>query len=78
VTTGCAETRSILRRFDHLIVHNVFTKHFNLPLTAALFELLDAQRIPHCIAWCHDFTWTSPHSRSKVHAGYLGSTASAA
>ena len=60
----------LLRRFDHLIVHNVFTKHFNLPLTAALFDLLDAQRMPPCTAWCHDFTWTSPHSRSKVHPGY--------
>ena len=64
MTTGLAQRLApILSRFDHLIVHNVFTKHFNLPLTAALFELLDAQVIQHCIAWCHDFTWTSPHSR---------------
>lgn len=60
----------ILGDFDHVIVHNVFTKHFNLPLTAALFHLLEAGTIHHCIAWCHDFTWTSPHSRSKVHPGY--------
>ncbi|MEA3341134.1 MAG: glycosyltransferase family 4 protein, partial [Chloroflexota bacterium] len=26
--------------------------------------------IRHCLAWCHDFTWASPHSRSKVHPGY--------
>ncbi len=58
-----------LSRCDHVIVHNVFTKHFNLPLTAALFDLLDAHVIRHCIAWCHDFTWTSPHSHSKVHPG---------
>jgi glycosyltransferase involved in cell wall biosynthesis len=57
-------------RFDTLIVHNVFTKHFNLPLTAALFNLLDARKAPHCIAWCHDFTWTSPGSRSRVFPGY--------
>jgi glycosyltransferase involved in cell wall biosynthesis len=55
---------------DTFIVHNVFTKHFNLPLTAALFRLLDANVIKHCIAWCHDLTWTSPHSRSKVFPGY--------
>ncbi|MDQ2691597.1 MAG: glycosyltransferase family 4 protein [Chloroflexota bacterium] len=55
---------------DLLIVHNVFTKHFNLPLTAALFRLLDAGTIQRCIAWCHDITWTSPNSRSKVHPGY--------
>ena len=60
----------ILKRFDNVIVHNVFTKHFNLPLTAALSHLLVAGAIRHCIAWCHDFTWTSPHSRSEVHSGY--------
>lgn len=57
-------------RFDNLIVHNVFTKHFNLPLTAAIFTLLDSGAIRNCIAWHHDFTWTSPRSRSKVHPGY--------
>ena len=60
----------ILSSFDNLIVHNVFTKHFNLPLTAALDRLLDVDKAPHCIAWCHDFTWTSPSSGSKVHPGH--------
>jgi len=60
----------VLRQFENVIVHNIFTKHFNLPLTAALHHLLDNGDIHHCIAWCHDFTWTSPHSRSKVHPGY--------
>ena len=55
---------------DHVIIHNVFTKHFNLPLTAALMRLLEQGMIRHCIAWCHDFTWTSAHSRSSVHPGY--------
>lgn len=59
----------ILAGFEHVIAHNVFTKHFNLPLTAALHQLLDAGQIRHMIAWCHDFTWTSPNSRSKVHDG---------
>ena len=62
--------RSLLAQMDNVIVHNIFTKHFNLPLTAALHRLLDADAIRHGIAWCHDFTWTSPHSRTKVHAGY--------
>ncbi|HSB67575.1 MAG TPA: glycosyltransferase family 4 protein [Anaerolineales bacterium] len=53
-----------------LIIHNVFTKHFNLPLTAALVRLLEQGKIKRCIAWCHDFTWTSSHSRSKVHPGF--------
>jgi len=60
----------LVRRFDNLIVHNVFTKHFNLPLTAAIFRLLDSGAIRNCIAWHHDFTWTSARSRSKVHPGY--------
>ncbi len=61
---------SVLESQDHVIVHNVFTKHFNLPLTAALVRLLDQNIVKHCIAWCHDFTWTSPHSQSLVHSGY--------
>ncbi len=70
-TAEMAQTLTpILSRFDHVIVHNIFTKHFNLALTAALFDLLDARAIAKCIAWCHDFTWTSTHSRSKVHPGY--------
>lgn len=60
----------VLSRFDNVIIHNVFTKHFNLPLTAVLHYLLDAGKLQRCIAWCHDFTWTSPSSRSKVHPGY--------
>lgn len=63
-----------LEPYDNVIVHNVFTKRFNLPLTAALFRLLDASAPlsprTHYIAWCHDFDWTSPRSRSKVHPGY--------
>jgi glycosyltransferase involved in cell wall biosynthesis len=61
---------SRVNQFDNIIVHNVFTKHFNLPLTAALFNLIDSGTIRNCIAWHHDFTWTSSRSRSKVHPGY--------
>ena len=59
-----------LAGFDALIVHNVFTKHFNLPLTAALSTFLERHESVRCLAWCHDFTWTSAHSRSRVHEGY--------
>ncbi len=59
----------VLEPFDNVIIHNIFTKHFNLPLTAALLRLLDKNGIRGCIAWCHDFTWTSEHSRFKVHPG---------
>jgi mannosylglucosylglycerate synthase len=60
----------ILYQIDALIIHNIFTKHFNLPLTAAIHNLLDQKVIQNCIAWCHDFTWTSPNSRHKVFPGY--------
>lgn len=61
---------SQLSEFDHVIVHNVFTKHFNLALTAALFQLIEDGTIRHCIAWCHDFSWTSENSRRVLHSGY--------
>ena len=64
------DLETALRPFDSVIVHNIFTKHFNLPLTAALFRMLDRGEIRKCIAWCHDITWTSVHSRPKVHGGY--------
>jgi glycosyltransferase involved in cell wall biosynthesis len=60
----------ILTIFETVIVHNIFTKHFNLPLTAALFDLLDADVVGNWIAWSHDFTWSSPHSSSKVFPRY--------
>lgn len=60
----------VLKKFDNVIVHNVFTKHFNLPLTFALYLLLQQGVIENCIAWCHDLSWTSPNSRSKVHPGH--------
>lgn len=60
----------ILARFDVVIAHNLFSKHFNLPLTAALYRLLDKGTIRRCIAWCHDISWTSPRSRTRVHHGY--------
>ncbi len=60
----------VVNKIDTLIVHNVFTKHFNLPLTAALTRLVDEGIIGNFIAWCHDFTWTSTNSRIKVHNGY--------
>jgi len=59
-----------LQSMDSVMVHNVFTKHFNLPLTAALVRLLDKGKLKNCIAWCHDFSWTSSHSHSRVHPGY--------
>ncbi len=60
----------ILVNYENVIVHNILTKHFNIPLTAALLQLVDDGTIQNCIGWCHDFSWTSPNSRSKVHEGH--------
>ncbi len=64
------QLRPILSEFDHVIIHNVMTKHFNLPLTAALFRLMDEGVIKHPIIWSHDLSWSSPNSRSKVFPAY--------
>lgn len=65
-----AALRPVVARFDRLIVHNVLTKHFNLPLTAALFRLMDEGAARGVIAWCHDLSWSSSTSRSKVFNAY--------
>jgi len=60
----------LLAPYDHVIAHNLFTTHFNLPLTIALSRLLDRRRLRGFIAWCHDLSWSSPTSHQKVHPGY--------
>ncbi|MBN1537379.1 MAG: glycosyltransferase family 4 protein [Anaerolineales bacterium] len=70
VKSLAARLRPLFAEYDHIIVHNVLTKHFNLPLTTALFHLMDEGLIKHPIAWCHDLTWSSPSSRDKVYPAY--------
>ncbi len=65
-----AALRPALQGMEVVIVHNVFTKHFNLPLTAALFMLLEEGSLRNCLAWCHDITWASPNSGKKMFPGY--------
>jgi glycosyltransferase involved in cell wall biosynthesis len=64
------ELTPILKQFDIIIVHNILSKHFNLVLTSAIMNMLNQGIIHHLIAWGHDFTWTSEHSKNKVHTGY--------
>lgn len=64
-----AELAKHLPHFDHLIVHNVFSKHFNLALTDTLHELLEEGQIPHFVAWCHDLSWASARSLPVLHDG---------
>lgn len=60
----------VLQPFEHVIVHNIFTKNLNLPLTAALFRLMDNNTLRHAVAWCHDLSWTSPRSMHEVYPRY--------
>jgi glycosyltransferase involved in cell wall biosynthesis len=65
-----AELAPALQPFDNVIIHNIFSKHFNLPLTVALARLIESGDLRNPIAWCHDFTWSSPNSRHQVHDGF--------
>ena len=64
------ELLKVLPGFDILIVHNVMTMHFNLPLTAALHRLLERKLLPRLIVWTHDSSWEDPLQRPHVHPGY--------
>lgn len=70
----CQEIQSqlseILGNFENVIVHNIFSKHFNLPLTDALHKLLDRKIINNCIGWCHDFSWSSSRAKPLMHDGH--------
>ncbi len=55
---------------DALIIHNVLSLHKNLAFTAALHDLHAAGRLPHTLAWCHDFAWLDPLYRAELHAGW--------
>lgn len=63
--------RSALADRDLLIVHNVMTMPFNLPLAAAL---LDQER--PMLAWTHDLAWNinqyAPYRREEWPYGLLG------
>lgn len=60
---------SILTHVDVTIVHNIFTLHKNLPLTAALHQV-NEDGITNLIAWCHDFAWQDALYTPALHPGY--------
>lgn len=55
---------------DFLLVHNAFTLHFSLPLTAVLWELAAFRTPGTAIAWSHDLAWVNPLYRPALHDGY--------
>jgi glycosyltransferase involved in cell wall biosynthesis len=48
------------------IVHNAFTLHKNLALTAALSRLTWEMKGVRWIAWCHDLAWNNPLYRDDL------------
>lgn len=64
------QLRPVLEDVHTVIIHNVLTKHFNLPLTAALCRMITSGEIKNALAWCHDLSWTSAHSQNKVYPKY--------
>ena len=60
----------LFRSADSVIVHNAFTLHFSLPLTAALCRLAAVEPPGKIIAWCHDLAWTNPLYVPAMHEGF--------
>lgn len=65
-----AALRAMVAPDDLLIAHNAFTLHFNLPLTAALWDLVAGRSAPRLAAWCHDLSWVNPLYRPQMRPGY--------
>jgi mannosylglucosylglycerate synthase len=65
-----AVLRTALQGCDACIVHNAHTMNKNLPLTAALSEVVhDVRRDIRSIAWCHDIAWANAQYTPELHAG---------
>ncbi len=63
------ELGGLLADVDVCIVHNAFSLHKNLALTAALFDLNRAH-VTRFVAWCHDMAWRDPLYAADLHDGY--------
>jgi glycosyltransferase involved in cell wall biosynthesis len=57
--------RPLLADRDLVIVHNVLTMPFNLPLAAAL-----ADQAKPLVAWTHDLAWVNPRYRAYQRPGW--------
>jgi glycosyltransferase involved in cell wall biosynthesis len=64
------QLQSALSGMDILIVHNICSLNKNLALTAALYQLHTARKLPRLILWHHDLAWTTPRYQSELHEGY--------
>ena len=64
------ELQATLSSVDVLIAHNICSLNKNLALTAALYQLHAAQKLPRLILWHHDLAWTTPRYLPEMHNGY--------
>ena len=64
------ELQAALSGVDVLIAHNVCSLNKNLALTAVLYQLHAAQKLPRLILWHHDLAWTTPRYQPEMHNGY--------
>jgi len=60
----------LLSSLEVVIAHNVLTLHKNLPLTAALYELIARQRLVPLVAFAHDLAWKDELYLPELHEGY--------
>lgn len=64
------ELQTALSGMDMLIAHNVCSLNKNLALTAALYQLHVARKLPRLILWHHDLAWTTPRYLPELHEGH--------
>ncbi len=64
------QLESTLKDVDVLIAHNVCSLNKNLALTAALYQLHAAKKLPRLILWHHDLAWTTPRYQPEMFDGY--------
>ncbi len=65
-----SQIQAALSGADILMAHNVCSLNKNLALTAALYKLHTANRLPRLILWHHDLAWTTPRYLPELHEGY--------
>lgn len=61
--------QSHLADCDVCIAHNILTFNKNLPLTTALYQVVQTSNI-RLIGWCHDLAWSNPQYLPELHSGY--------
>jgi mannosylglucosylglycerate synthase len=64
------QLQGALSGVDILIAHNICSLNKNIALTAALYQLHVARKLPRLILWHHDLAWKTPRYHSELHDGY--------